>query len=95
KIFYAGDLDPEGMDIADRIWKRYPEQVILWRMSPEDYIKSKSEEDISDRRLSMLNRLQNPLLRSTAELIQKEKKAGYQEALLDEMLADIRDCMCR
>lgn len=95
KIFYAGDLDPEGMDIADRMWKRYPEQVILWRMSPKDYEKSRSEEDISDRRLSMLNRLQNPLLRSTAELIQKEKKAGYQEALLDEMLHDIRDCMCR
>ncbi|MGN1144043.1 MAG: TIGR02679 family protein [Anaerovoracaceae bacterium] len=93
KIFYAGDLDPEGMDIADRIWKRYPDQVVLWRMSPEDYKKSKSEEDISDRRLSILNRLQNPLLRSTAELIQKEKKAGYQEALLDEMIADIRDCM--
>ena len=95
KIFYAGDLDPEGMDIADRIWKRYPEQVVLWRMSPDDYKKSKSEEEVSDRRLSMLNRLQNPQLRSTAVLIQKEKKAGYQEALLDEMLADIRDCMCR
>ncbi|MGN1413923.1 MAG: TIGR02679 family protein [Anaerovoracaceae bacterium] len=94
KIFYAGDLDPEGMDIADRMWKRYPEQVHLWRMDPEDYEKSRSEEDISDRRLSMLNRLQNPLLRSTAVRIQKEKKAGYQEALLDEMLADIRKRIC-
>ena len=93
-IFYAGDLDPEGMDIADRIWKRYPGAVHLWRMGPEDYEKSRSEEEISDRRLSMLSRLQNPLLRSTAAQIQKEKKAGYQEALLDEMLADIRERVC-
>lgn len=93
-IFYAGDLDPEGMDIADRIWKRYPDAVHLWRMGPEDYEKSRSEEEISDRRLSMLSRLQNPLLRSTAAQIQKEKKAGYQEALLDEMLADIRERVC-
>ena len=93
-IFYAGDLDPEGMDIADRIWKRYPDAVHPWRMGPEDYEKSRSEEEISDRRLSMLSRLQNPLLRSTAAQIQKEKKAGYQEALLDEMLADIRERVC-
>ena len=93
-IFYAGDLDPEGMDIADRIWKRYPDAVHLWRMGPEDYEKSRSEEEISDRRLSMLSRLQNPLLRSTAAQIQKAKKAGYQEALLDEMLADIRERVC-
>ena len=93
-IFYAGDLDPEGMDIADRIWKRYPDAAHLWRMGPEDYEKSRSEEEISDRRLSMLSRLQNPLLRSTAAQIQKEKKAGYQEALLDEMLADIRERVC-
>ena len=93
-IFYAGDLDPEGMDIADRIWKRYPDAVHLWRMGPEDYEKSRSEEEISDRRLSMLSRLQNPLLRSTAAQIQKEKKAGYQEALLDEMFADIRERVC-
>ena len=93
-IFDAGDLDPEGMDIADRIWKRYPDAVHLWRMGPEDYEKSRSEEEISDRRLSMLSRLQNPLLRSTAAQIQKEKKAGYQEALLDEMLADIRERVC-
>ena len=93
-IFYAGDLDPEGMDIADRIWKRYPNAVHLWRMGPEDYEKSRSEEEISDRRLSMLSRLQNPQLVETAVLIQKEKKAGYQEALLDEMLADIRERVC-
>ncbi|MDD7602196.1 MAG: TIGR02679 family protein [Firmicutes bacterium] len=90
EIFYSGDLDPEGMDIAERIWKRHPEQVILWRMGPEDYKRSVSEEEIDERRLSILRRLKNPQLQETAELLREEKKAGYQEALLDEMFSDIR-----
>ena len=59
-------------------------------MGPEDYKRSVSEEEIDERRLSILRRLKNPQLQETAELLREEKKAGYQEALLDEMFSDIR-----
>lgn len=90
EVYYSGDLDPEGMDIADRMWKRHPKLVRIWRMGPKDYERSASEEEIDDRRLSMLRRLKNPQLLETAKLLLKKKKAGYQEALLDEMISDIR-----
>ncbi len=89
-LFYAGDLDPEGMGIADRIWRRYPERVRLWHMEQKDYVESRSEEKMEERRLAALKNLRNPTLRATARLLEQEKCAGYQERLLDEMVGDVR-----
>lgn len=88
-IYYSGDLDPEGMDIADRLWQRYGDTVHLWRMNVEDYNNSISEEKLSDRQLAKLGRLKNPMLCCAAESVRKEGRAGYQENLLEDLLGDI------
>ncbi len=88
-ICYSGDLDPDGMDIADRLWQRCGNTVQLWRMEPEDYMQSISGEALSDRQLAKLKNLKNAALRRTAELVQKEKKAGYQENLLKQLTRDV------
>lgn len=88
-VYYSGDLDPEGMDIADRLWLRYGDAIRLWRMDKTDYENSVSNETLSEKQLSILNRLKNPCLCQTAELVRREKKAGYQEHLLKEMLEDL------
>lgn len=88
-ICYSGDLDPAGMDIADRLWQRYGNTVQLWRMGIEDYRESISGEMLSDRQLTRLKRLKNAALCRTAELVQKEKAAGYQENLLGKLLDDV------
>jgi uncharacterized protein (TIGR02679 family) len=88
-IWYSGDTDPEGMDIADRLWRRYQDIFHIWRMSADDYEKAMSEEMLSDRRLAKLGRLKNPVLMSTAENMLKEKRAGYQENILEELLNDL------
>ena len=46
-------------------------------------------EVLSDRQLAKLKRLQDAILCQTAEFVQKEKKAGYQENLLKQMLGDV------
>ncbi len=88
-IYYSGDLDPEGMDIADRLWQRYGDVIHLWRMSTEDYNKSISGEKLSDRQLAKLEHLKNPILCCTAEAVRRKGKAGYQENLLEDLLVDI------
>ena len=88
-IYYSGDLDPDGMDIADRLWQRYGSAVRLWRMGTEDYRASISGELLSDRQLARLKRLKNAALCRTAELVQKEKLAGYQENLLKQLVQDV------
>lgn len=89
KINYSGDLDPEGMLIADRLLRRFPEAVQLWRMDEKSYLESMSEEIISDKRLSQLKKLHHPGLIKVAEVMQREGRAGYQEAMVDLMVVDL------
>ena len=88
-FFYAGDLDPEGLDIAERIWRNFPTRVKIWRMGEEDYKKSMSAERISQRRLEILKHLSHPELLKTAKQIRIKGRAGYQELLLEDMVRDI------
>lgn len=88
-IYYSGDCDPEGMGIADRLWLRYPNQVKIWRMSEQDYRNSISEEPLDDRRLSLLDSLQNPILRSSAVAMRGNRMAAYQENLLQSLIDDL------
>ncbi len=90
EIYYSGDMDPEGMGIADRLWLKYPENEHIWRMSCADYHRAISDEVIDNRSLSMLNNLKNPELRDTAKYVLKKKRAAYQENILGELLMDIR-----
>lgn len=87
---YAGDMDPEGLDIAQRILDSFPGRVHIWRMSGDDYEKALSQEQVSERRLEMMKNLTNPVLKNTARKIREQKRAGYQEMLLEEMAGDIK-----
>lgn len=89
-LYYSGDIDPEGLGIADRIITRHPENIVPWRMAVEDYRKCISEEILSEKRLKQLERIGDVRLIEVAKVLSYEKCAGYQELLLDEMIGDIR-----
>ena len=90
EIFYSGDIDPEGMLIAQNVITRSHGKIRPWRMGEEEYLKSCSESLISDSRLRMLDKLRDPVLKKTAESVRIIRKAGYQERLLDDLISDIR-----
>ena len=90
EIFYSGDLDPDGIRIADSLWKRFNGKIQIWRMTPEDYEKSLSVEAIGKNGIAKLNVITHPILRKTAEYVYQKQLAGYQENILDEMVGDIR-----
>ena len=89
-VYYSGDTDPAGLGIADRLWQKFQASVHIWRMGPEDYEKSLSGEAVGRFGLAKLEQLKHPVLRETAEYIRREKKAGYQENLLEELAKDIQ-----
>ena len=90
-ICYSGDIDPDGIGIADRLWQKFGDSIRIWRMSPEDYEKSRSAEQITAVGRAKLEHIAHPLLRRTAERVKEEGLAGYQENLLEELLGDVRD----
>ncbi len=78
-VWYAGDFDPEGLLIAQKLKQYYQGPFHYWHMSGKEYRSSLSSEEISPRRLKMLENITDPELTETAEEVRNEKKAGYQE----------------
>ncbi len=88
-VYYSGDLDPDGIGIADRLWLRFGEGIRFWRMSPEDYRNSLSKEAFGEAGKKKLEHICHPALQETARAMQATGKAGYQENILKELVADI------
>lgn len=83
KIYYAGDFDPEGMLIAQKLSQYYKGEFYYWHMKVEDYELCKSKETISSRRMKTLERITDERLKPVAEAIKKYGTAGYQERLTE------------
>lgn len=88
QIFYSGDFDPEGLLIAERLKCRIP-KVCLWHFTEEDYYACHPSVTLDASRLQKLAGIQDQALQKVAEVLEKNKKAGYQEGLLELYLADI------
>ena len=87
-IYYSGDMDPEGLVIADKIKQRYKEKAVLWKMDVASYEKNLSNEDISER-LSKVDAVQSEELIELKEQMRIRKLASYQEALVSELVQEI------
>lgn len=88
-IYYSGDLDPEGILIADRLISRNPKQIVPWHYSVNDYLLSLSNEQLNDHRLKQLDKIKNACFLPLCKAVKQYKKAGYQEALLEQMVIDM------
>lgn len=86
RIFYSGDIDPEGLGICDRLWKKYPNNITPWLMDKNDYLASISNEEVSNQRLGLLDKIENPILKETSILLKKNKKAAYQENMISTFI---------
>lgn len=81
---YAGDFDPEGLLIAERLKKRYGERLIFWKYEPDIYLKYMSEEKLTNQRIKKLDGVRDATLLKIAELMREEGRAAYQESMLEE-----------
>ena len=88
RLHYAGDFDPEGLGIAQRLKDRYGSRLELWEYKPEYYLRARSaenlpEETISPERMKKLDKLKDAELVKIADLIRQYGKAVYQETMLE------------
>ena len=85
-FFYAGDFDPEGLMIAQRLKERYGERLQLWNYERKYYEESRSDVAISEKSLKKLEKIHVTELQEIREVLQQERKAVYQEAMLKAYL---------
>ncbi|KIR02119.1 hypothetical protein P261_00933 [Lachnospiraceae bacterium TWA4] len=85
-VYYAGDFDPEGLLIAQKLKDYYRGKFVYWHMSLCDYEMSKSGEVISSRRLKMLEQITDTEFKEVVEEMRNCKRAGYQENIWERYM---------
>ncbi|MHD0316428.1 TIGR02679 domain-containing protein [Fusobacterium sp. THCT1E2] len=89
-LYYSGDIDPEGIEIADKLLQRNKSKIIPWCFTLKDYKLSISEKIISEESMKKLEKIKNDCFIELIKEVKKEKRAGYQELILDKMKEDIK-----
>lgn len=85
-IYYSGDFDPEGLMIAYKIKKRYKDKVKFLNYTRESYINTMSNNIIEEKSMSQLNKINCSELDEVINELRINKRAAYQELLIDEYL---------
>lgn len=85
RVYYAGDLDPEGILIAQKLSQYYKGEFHYRHMETADYEKCRSEEVISPKPMKILERITDGRLKPVVDRIEEYGTAGYQEMLVEEM----------
>ena len=85
QLYYSGDIDPEGMQIADKLKQRFRNNITLVGFDEKTYKKNKSNVILSEKRLKKLEGLKDEELKKTAKLLQQDKVAAYEELNIKEL----------
>ncbi len=88
-LYYSGDFDPEGLQMAQRLLKRFPKSLKLWHYTVSDYEDCLSEVTLSQSRLNKLASITTPALMAVKDRILSSGKAGYQEQLVPLLVKGI------
>lgn len=89
-VYYAGDLDPEGILIAQKLSQYYKGEFQYWHMETADYERCRSAELISPKRMKILERITDERLKPVVERIREYRTAGYQEMLIEELIKELK-----
>ena len=81
KVYYSGDLDPEGILIAQKLSQYYRGTFCYWHMTPFDYEQCRSKEILSEKRKKMLQKITDKRLLPVVDAVTKYGVAGYQESI--------------
>lgn len=85
-LYYSGDLDPEGLLMAQRLIEMFPEKVEHLCMETSSFQQASVLAEISEPRLKQLKKLKEPELQLVGELIRKTGRVAYQEGLLANLI---------
>jgi len=89
RLYYSGDFDPEGLQMAQRLKYRYKNNLIIWRYAYEDYNESKPSKPVEESRIAKLNSIEEEALIAIKESILNHRLAGYQEQIIHLYELDI------
>lgn len=88
-IYYSGDIDPEGLGMAQKLKNTFGSQLKFLGMNQQNFTLAKSDLTLSNSRLKKLDSLKEHQLTMLGKLIHEEQKVAYQEGFLQELIKEI------
>ncbi|HET7521837.1 MAG TPA: TIGR02679 family protein [Bacillales bacterium] len=88
-VYYSGDLDPEGLQMAQRLKRRHPSRVMLWHFDVEDYRPPDAAKRLPSHRLNKLKAVSEEELAPLKTALMAAGSPVYQEAFLADLAGDI------
>lgn len=85
QMWYCGDFDPEGLQMAQRMLRRCP-GLKLWHYEVQDYVKALSNKSFNARRRRILESCGCGELAAIQRRMLQDQRCGYQEKLLEDYL---------
>ena len=93
KLYYSGDLDPEGLLMAEKLIEMFPDQVQTIGMSLESYQVGQQLSKLLPQQLKQLQKINSKELKLIAKKMEISHIKAYQEGYLDIILAEINEKM--
>lgn len=90
ELYYAGDFDPEGLQIADKLKRKYQEHLNFWLYEKKYYEQCVSSVMLNESRLKLLDHVKSEGLKEMAQCIREQKHAGYQEGMVQAYIDDVK-----
>lgn len=79
KLYYSGDIDPEGIQIADKLKSRYKNNIDFIGFDKDTYHNNISDIILSKSRIQKLENIKSEDLKEIVYEIKKIKKVTYEE----------------
>lgn len=92
-LYYSGDLDPEGLLMAQKLATMFPEKVQTVGMTMASYQSGKTLKALTASQLQQLKKIEIEPLREIANQMAVTHKKAYQEGFIAEILADVQQKM--
>ena len=86
KLYYSGDLDPEGIQIADKLKQRYKQNLHLLGFDKQTYNANISNIELSTSRLQKLEKVKSEELKQICNEIKESKKVAYEEKNINHIV---------
>lgn len=80
KIYYSGDIDPEGIQIADKLKQRYNNNLEFVGFDVNTYKRNLSNVQLCQNRLNKLDKIKSEDLQNICDEVKLFKKSSYEES---------------
>ena len=91
KIYYSGDLDPEGIQIADKLKTRFKDNIEFLGFDVNTYYQNMSDIKLNDTRLSKLDGIKSLELQELCKKIKENRKVAYEEKNIEGIIEFIEN----